>query len=623
MGRKKKKNLPEQPSPLATGSGSGAKGGNPDKEVVGTNNDNFISARKIANKKRRRNDHNQFLDAKNLIEGGFAKPPIRSSWFTEVKWVSHGEGLHRPLQNAQAKSSASSMRNDTNNLQKETAIESSSSFSSTGSITLPKNAKAHSKLLSELNDLKEQLMPTSKLCADAINETHNAKKSTTPEYEFRQARSICNPYERLGETFSKNHFSHRNTNKKYRKRKKHLQHTTTASSGLSQFVNRSAIKLANIDALLGFCLKKATPNSQECSKMDNGAQPPYIFVDLCGAPGGFSEYILYRHVHPASLWENDQGIQNSVGKETFECQKDDMQPCYGFGMSLSGSNADGKGVCWDLDHLKQYHLHPNDTAGHKNKNVKQQLLYYVCKGADGTGSIYNWKNVLQLQNEISSILSGCRDIACNNDASLAHLVVADGGFDAQRDSNNQEAIAHKIIVSQAAAALTLLRPGGIFVLKMFGFREDGTRRMLHYLYKSFDKITFVKPILSRPASAERYLVCHGYTGPRTGWDGFLWREQLMTQCATKGKETDEREYAPLEELMDSFDSDMLQLNIDTCDAIITYLRNKSEEHDNGHPGEWKREHCVDLREYEAAWQLSSQSHSPGNNNKDQNSIDER
>lgn len=57
--------------------------------------------------------------------------------------------------------------------------------------------------------------------------------------------------------------------------------------GLNQrmFMNRSAIKLANVDALLDFRLT-VQPMTQ--------SNETFGFVDLCGAPGGFSEYIMYR-----------------------------------------------------------------------------------------------------------------------------------------------------------------------------------------------------------------------------------------------------------------------------------------------------------------------------------------
>ena len=501
------------------------------------------------------------LCAESTIEGEQQPSSIQSSWIP-FKWIS---------------------RHDNNDGDISKEEDSNTDISST-------NQPSHSSLLSELNDIKQQLMPAAKSCADAINDISYSTHTTTPEYEFRQARSICNPYESLGLTFSRNESKKK---KKSRKRKyNNMQHS---SSGFSQFINRSAIKLANIDALLGFILTSSPSlhNEEKQHKQQRDEQSDnFVFVDLCGAPGGFSEYILYRHVHPAT--------------DTHQDNNHSRIPCYGFGMSLLGTNADGKGAQWKLEHLKRYHLNSNETINTKNSSgtSHQKLHYQVCNGADGTGSIYNWDNVLQLQKEITTTLStDKRDI--NNNKPLANLVVADGGFDSQRNSNDQESIAHKIVVSQTAAALTLLAPRGTFVLKTFGFKEEETRRMLHYLYDCFDQLTFVKPVLSRPASAERYLVCRGYTGQTSEWNGLKWRDQMIAGVVAGREAVDDKD-TQLEELMNKFDTEIKQLNINTCQSIITYLHEKRDAVTNDDsPTYGNQEHSLNLKAYEEAWQLFS------------------
>lgn len=116
-------------------------------------------------------------------------------------------------------------------------------------------------------------------------------------------------------------------------------------------------------------------------------------------------------------------------------------------------------------------------------------------------------------------------------------------------------------------------------------------------------MTFVKPILSRPASAERYLVCRGYTGPGREWDGFHWREKMMVPSATTEKKAGSLQYAPLGELMDSFDRDMMQLNIDTCRSIINCMNNKKDSLERGDGASPYKKNCLDLKNYEAAWKL--------------------
>ena len=447
---------------------------------------------------------------------------VRSSWFPDVTWVG-------------SRFAARSKAGESNEL-----AEGSMSM-------IQSDEKSHDVLQSELNEIKSQLMSTAKACADAINQCEGSvTETTTPEFEFRQARSICNPYESLGNQYQK----------KTRKRKSSpYQDNTSRGGGLSQFVNRSAIKLANIDSL-----------SESLTSWPHETDTNFVFVDLCGAPGGFSEYILYRRSSEFS-----------------------SNPCYGFGMSLLGRNSDGVGVKWAVDHLSRYHRNSNEES------VSRGSFYHVCYGADGTGSIYNWDNVCKLQHDMTMIAG----------KNLAELVVADGGFDAQRDNSNQELIAFNLVVSQTAAALTLLREGGNFVLKMFGFRESGTRRMLTYLYSCFDMITFMKPISSRPASAERYLVCGGYAGAKHGWDGLRWRDQLIHSQKWTHVSHNVIDTLPIDALMESFDRKMLQLNIDTCRSIVNYLNEKkdhAELGDNSNTCETQRDY-IDIKSYEEAWDL--------------------
>jgi hypothetical protein len=94
----------------------------------------------------------------------------------------------------------------------------------------------------QLIQAKRRLWPAAERCAKGAG--------SRPEREFGEARRVCNPMEPLGEG---------------------------NQGGLNQmFMNRAAIKLANIDAILGFALTQVSKEN-------------FFFADLCGAPGGFSE----------------------------------------------------------------------------------------------------------------------------------------------------------------------------------------------------------------------------------------------------------------------------------------------------------------------------------------------
>jgi 23S rRNA U2552 (ribose-2'-O)-methylase RlmE/FtsJ len=318
-------------------------------------------------------------------------------------------------------------------------------------------------LSKQLSSLKQRLGPASEECARAVTDCglprdfcrRGGRTTTSPAREFVQARAVCNPYEVLGER---------------------------RNGGLnSLFINRAAIKLANIDALLAFQLTHR-------ERVDDD----FSFVDLCGAPGGFSEYLLHR----------------CVSKQ---------QPVRGYGMSLSGRNDEGSGLLWRLPETS----HCTGSS--------HTIQFHIVHGSDSTGDICNWENVTYLKSRIAD--DSYPEIASTepspDHAGRVHLVLCDGGVDAQRDSDYQEEVTQKLVVCQASAALELLKAGGTIVLKMFGFRTPVIRMMLQDMTCFFDKVVALKPISSRPASAERYVVFSGYQKNEPWMGGLQWQSRVF------------------------------------------------------------------------------------------------
>lgn len=374
---------------------------------------------------------------------------------------------------------------------------------------------------------------------------------TTARDEFLEARRACNPLEVLGEG---------------------------QQNGLNQmFMNRSAIKLANIDAALGFCIVNPPVQTEKARKKC------LVFADLCGAPGGFSEYILWRC---SSL--------------------NTPMTCRGYGMSLSGSNEQGRGIRWKLPEMM------GSASPHQ---------YRTCFGVDGTGDIHRWENVLALQQMMfqddTIFQEEPNDVDNTQEWGRAHLVLADGGFDAQRDSENQEEIAQKLIVCQVTAALALLKSRGTLVVKVFGFQTPVIRVVMRHLFLSFDSMVAIKPISSRPASAERYVVCVGFHGNPSGWDGRHWSSQMYLQrpCLFMNSVlTSLSDYAKVERTffryLDEFDRDLVNLNLKACFAILSYLENKCERYahlDYPEPGinlyNNDEVHSVNIASFKSAWRL--------------------
>ena len=345
-------------------------------------------------------------------------------------------------------------------------------------------------LSQQLIQVKRKLWPAAEKCA--------AVWDSTPGDEFWRARAFANPMEALGES---------------------------RHGGLNQmFINRSAIKLANIDAILEFRL--SDPHTTK-----NGATSHFLFADLCGAPGGFSEYIMKR-----------------IRSKRSGCV------CRGYGISLVGKNEHGNGAIWRLDDFCE----SDDSFS---------INFRVHYGSDGTGDLYNWENVKRFQNDIQLDLQEAMI-----SQKKMNLVVADGGFDAQRDSECQEELAQKLVLCELAAALELLGDGGTMVLKLFGCRTEAIRMAMRSMYDFFHSMEFIKPVSSRPASSERYVVLSGFQGLPRDWEGGQsWiNNVLIGNCLRE----DSKFYSEMVISLDRFDRDMLLLNLKACFAILSRLERK-------------------------------------------------
>jgi cap1 methyltransferase len=375
----------------------------------------------------------------------------------------------------------------------------------------------------QLSLVKQRLCPSAERCAGAANrlllQRGSGEEATSASREFQEARRVCNPYEALGEG---------------------------RRGGLNNlFMNRSAIKLANLDAILGFALTEVGDVRPDGAGATDPGSAEFRFVDLCGAPGGFSEYLLRR------------------------CRAN-QRPCRGYGMSLRGNNDQGTGLPWRLVVGKADCPFEADDDSLKYR-------FFICHGADGTGDIYNWKNVEHMKGQIEAdILKGCNAVGCCSDlAGRVHLVVADGGVDAQRDAGHQEALTQKLVVCQASAALELVAPGGTIILKMFGFQTDVIRSMVQDLVQCFDRTIAIKPISSRPASAERYVFFSGFRYSTTVPRGVQWQSRVfLGDSAPPLAAYSEEDAKHLRRHVDRFDLDMLTLNLETCFSILSVLERK-------------------------------------------------
>ncbi|KAG2174785.1 hypothetical protein INT43_005847 [Umbelopsis isabellina] len=262
---------------------------------------------------------------------------------------------------------------------------------------------------SELDDPVDYEFVSSADLAHQVTEAKNRLSGTKHEL-FTLARSRTNPFDKIGQAI---------------------------------FICRAATKLAVLDVHFNLL---ASPDSNQT----------FQFADLCGGPGGFSEYLLWR-AHTSG------------------------QAIHGYGITLKGENDKN----WRLD------------AFHPDTDVKHSFT--ILDGKDHSGDICIPDN---LANFASHILQQA--------ANGVDLVVADGGTNFQGQQDKQELIARQLLICQTAAMLSVLRKGGKFVCKFFDITLETTAGLVWILYQCFESICITKPLTSRPANAERYIICNNF-----------------------------------------------------------------------------------------------------------------
>lgn len=234
--------------------------------------------------------------------------------------------------------------------------------------------------------------------------------------------------------------------------------------GRSIFLNRAAIKLANTDAVFNLTKSETSffsPISTKTTKLvANGMREEdyFTFVDIAGGPGGFTEYIQYRF--PMSI---------------------------GYGITLL---SELPYLNWDIDRLKMDRFIP-------------------IVGEDGTGNLYtNWSYFIF--DVITSTPEGVK------------LAVADGGFDTDDPQffQHQEFMSARLIMIEILIACRISAEGASFVLKVFDTVTDISIKLIWIISLFYENVSIFKPVSSRPANAERYVVATGFIGI----DNIVYRE---------------------------------------------------------------------------------------------------
>lgn len=91
------------------------------------------------------------------------------------------------------------------------------------------------------------------------------------------------------------------------------------------------------------------------------------------------------------------------------------------------------------------------------------------------------------------------------------LAVCDGGVEID-EYEKEEFTMSRLVLTQLYTGLCVLRKGGCMVCKMFDSVTEVTAQIIFIMSCCFESIQFLKPLSSRPANAERYIICLGRKG---------------------------------------------------------------------------------------------------------------
>ncbi|ELT98047.1 hypothetical protein CAPTEDRAFT_154782 [Capitella teleta] len=300
------------------------------------------------------------------------------------------------------------------------------------------------------------------------------------------------------------------------------------------FQNRAAMKMANMDAVLDFCFTE--PRTVEGRSLVQPNELLY-FADVCAGPGGFSEYVLWR-------------------KAPGETK--------GFGFTLKGNN--------DFKLEDFYSTHSEFFEPHYGKG-----------GMHGDGDVYNPENLMEFQEFVLN----------STDQKGVHFVMADGGFSVDGQENIQEVLSKRLYLCQFLAAMMILRPGGHFVCKLFDVFTPFSVGLTYLMHRAFHRVSLFKPVTSRPANSERYIICQNKRSDSLDIQTYFWEINLrmheLRSCTSFEQSTGVQHVVPLEMMKqnEAFFSYVVQSNHDlghkqiiSLAKIQTYAQNEElQEYD--------------------------------------------
>jgi cap1 methyltransferase len=229
--------------------------------------------------------------------------------------------------------------------------------------------------------------------------------------------------------------------------------------GPSFFMDRAGIKLANIDAVFGI-------TKTDIAVGRNLDTNDFIFCDIAGGPGAFTQYLQYRRAAAKGYGITLQSPIDSLAWKTQLIDMDRFKPLYG----PSGTG----------------NLYTETPA------IINEILASQTQGVDLAVADGGFEVDFGAEIESSGPVSAARRVS----SQPRRRVVPD----------KDDIDTSRLVIAEIYLALSILKDGADFVIKLFNTATKFYADIIYALSRCFDRIHIIKPITSRPLSDERYLI---------------------------------------------------------------------------------------------------------------------
>lgn len=222
----------------------------------------------------------------------------------------------------------------------------------------------------------------------------------------------------------------------------------------------------------------------------------------------------YEYINSCVAIEGLKGVNASV------CAHKPISRSY-FKMIEILNNFDFKFM--KLGAIKSFHLAEGPGGFIEAISRKRQTkndVYHGMTLMDNHVDVPKWSKITNLMKEMQNIklvfgpkndgnlyLKHNLDFICKHYENSMHFITGDGGFDYSIDFNKQEENSINLIYCEVLYALIMQKSGGSFVLKVFDIFHRNTIEILSLLCYFYEKVHIYKPLTSREANSEKYIVC--------------------------------------------------------------------------------------------------------------------